>query len=936
MVNGKPTDSATVIFLSGFEGGEFKLDADSILGHHLVKERIRSLIEENCADAKEIDVQAHLRNKGLLHGLSFVSTFLQKCPNDATNSIESPGSWEYTARVRFTSPKEQQAAVPTLKALAKKYEFRCAAGFNRKSDEVCYWSIPKKAVPRALLKASRSPNLPDLEKTYGPEWPYLLYLAIWFDNSREQTVGKLWLIDPTGYLFPTGKSPLETFLMYIGGEELLPRFVHFCAQDLHNLQSHVYNMDGVCIRVKPLILVADHHAHQILNGIPGSVSKFRSICEQSLAGFFGRCIFQVTRKTMYKGGLVKSILATLGDVSDNFNAFTRGTQFQFSLQCQRKLDGLETLADSGVADVGVKWASLFYKKATKQPLLLLSVPENSPNRDILQGMPLMHNVNSCEVTVICLLCAWVIPDAFPQKITWVNRMVKGARMYSDGDLQGNVTTTRKTILDIAVDFEPDLFESPDVEEYKKRYLPLPRILALINGIYYGTSITPKAILANEVLSVCAVVLTSHMSARFGGCSEKKVYDDDPAAGSKFKLATDSHYWNDLANATPVLQKILASYGINLAAILEELAEQGFNVEHMAQEMTRNAKNLRPMLKLMQRWETRSMLTPKRRAPSGHKTWTQRTPEMPGIVICHCLQVMETQLFVFPASAKKTTEKVPSVPLERKGYEKDTLPIALVAFRSLFRRMCVESQRLCHVLPNKDVYCAAGRRCFLDDAIQTQNFTNLRYCHCGRHPCSCDGKRRTEGLLVLCGCDERCYVKSGPSVGASTTASMNLRAFALAELAKQVRQAQRCFADPTFQTQLNNDRLIRAARRLGATWAKFRSMLKEKVTKGLRIRLADPMGIVQVIKHWQQEVVEVERCMEDCPVSQYGNLMADPQAAIPTALTLRTAAPEKGYCGCVKSQCRLRQFCACVRANRQCNSDCHRSRGNPGCSRSADD
>lgn len=96
-------------------------------------------------------------------------------------------------------------------------------GYTRTVVEVAKYDLESKVFPRIF--AQMEPPTTGMLKAFDSDSPYELYVCIWFDNSRKQTAGRIWFVDPKRLCFENGISACERVLLYVGGEGMLKHLV---------------------------------------------------------------------------------------------------------------------------------------------------------------------------------------------------------------------------------------------------------------------------------------------------------------------------------------------------------------------------------------------------------------------------------------------------------------------------------------------------------------------------------------------------------------------------------------------------------------------------------------------------------------------------------------------------------------------------------------
>ena len=412
----------------------------------------------------------------------------------------------------------------------------------------------------------------------------------------------------------------------------------------------------------------------------------------------------------------------------------------------------------------------------------------------------------------------------------------------------------------------------------------------------------------SVMSCAAGILTSDMSARFGG-TDKKV----------FAFHTETVYWHDLICVIPEMQRQFASKGIHLRYLLEELLENLFAKDHLAQELTRNDRSLGPQIRVTERHERRARINPKKKKNRMHRTDFRDAPVLPNIVFLACLQNMRTVVRVIDGGRqKKKGEKKKKKKHKKKTWKSvgNPLPIAHFAFWSFVRFLPLEDKKMSYKLPNQDVYFPTGQNvCHLDTNIQTGSFVNVRYCLCGIHPCQCNNTKNPD-ILVLCGCHERCDIYHPPILRppAVQCSSASPWYYSLWWL-HSVTTIQRDFRFNRVQNKIMRELKITEMEKMRWKQAEAKFIhLSSHVshTKQVRVDFNGLAGLYSRLVHWRARF--------------------DPQnpPLIPVHLCLRDAAIRTvAGCKCTTTNCRS---CSCAVSNLRCTSECHKGTHNTNCIR----
>jgi hypothetical protein len=605
-------------------------------------------------------------------------------------------------------------------------------GYERRSEEAHHYDLCEQVVPRLLGRY----DLPRLDpEVYTADNPYSLLLAFWYDASRDQTAGRCWVIDTKGILWPIGISHIETFLLYVGGEEVLPRLFSRGVEGMERLESMRFQLHGAFVRLVPVFLVADHHALNVIEANVGSSSPHRGSFTHSIADLWARVPFQ--------GGLILS----MGDVLDNHDNLMGFVQREHSKYLEAANAGLEQFSINTFLIEAMQRACRHYKKASGQPLLCRTSDDVPRLRHILHIPPSMHNANAVAMCVLFLTLTYLIPEGWPEREAWIHRLQQAEPLYAKGRFNASAGKIRALIAGFPGVFEVALRER--LSERDRRYAILPRLVTLVIAIYYGhQTATPRHELAHSCLSLASGLLTTGLSARYGGKEPKQARD--------FRLHTDSQYFQDWMAVTPVVHMVLSEMDVTLRDVLEEGGERSFGPDHVAQEMTRNSKNIGPQQALIDRRESAADLLggPKKRNASGHRTEFAQSPPLVDVVYAGCFQQMRTQPRFL--SAKKWVEVV------RSKYETNELPIASFAIRTYLEHRLPEHhfELVTTLRFEKHFLFAIGDKPSALRLGIERNTPPDRYCLCGLRECICQGTRAKD-LLVLCCCDQHCDVTSGP-------------------------------------------------------------------------------------------------------------------------------------------------------------------------------
>jgi hypothetical protein len=707
-VNGLMLCTTTVVYLTSLEDPRLTVQD----GIPVLRAMVEASISPVQSDA-HVDPQRHHTDG---HDVSFSNDY-----------------YYYTCRVGFESTTLRDAALPHLRALVALLAKGCVhCGYERRSEEAHHYDLCVQVVPRLLGRY----DLPRLDPdVYTADNPYPLLLAFWYDASRDQTAGRCWVIDTKGILWPIGISHIETFLLYVGGEEVLPRLFSRGVEGMERLESMRFQLHDAFVRLVPMFLVADHHALNVIEANVGGSSPHRGSFTHSIADLWARVPFQ--------GDLILS----MGDVLDNYDNLMGFVQREHNKYLEAANAGLEQFSINTFLIEAMQRACRHFKKASGQPLLCRTSDDVPRLRHMLHIPPSMHNANAVAMCVLFLTLTYLIPEGWPEREAWIHRLQQAEPLYAKGRFNASAGKIRALIAGFPGIFEVVLWER--LPERDRRYAILPRLVTLVIAIYYGhQTATPRHELAHSCLSLASGLLTTDLSARYGG--------KEPKHSRDFRLHTDSQYFQDWMAVTPVVHMVLSEMDVTLRDLLEEGSERSFGPDHVAQEMTRNSKNIGPQQALIDRRESAADLLggPKKRNASGHRTEFAQSPPLLDVVYAGCFQQMRTQPRFL--SAKKWIE------VDRPKYETNELPIASVAIRAFLEHRIPEHhfELVTTLRFEKHFLFAIGDQPSALRLGIEQNSPPERYCLCGLRECTCEGTRATD-LLVLCCCDQHCDVTSGP-------------------------------------------------------------------------------------------------------------------------------------------------------------------------------